>query len=85
MRALRAAFVEVVQSEDFTCFKFADETSTNLTHGRRVARAEGWQRAYQATPLLSGSNVTLVAALTPSGLQAAMTGSRAINDDVFSA
>ena len=30
--ALRAAFVEAVQAEIFTCFKFVDETSTNLTY-----------------------------------------------------
>ncbi|WP_167852279.1 transposase [Hymenobacter elongatus] len=34
------------------------------------------QRAHQATLLHSGPNVTLVAALTPSGLQAAKTVSR---------
>ena len=50
VRALRAAFLEAVQSEDFTCFKFVDETSTNLTYCRRYARAEGGQRAHQATP-----------------------------------
>jgi transposase len=85
VRALRAAFVEAVQAEDFTRFKFVDETSTNLTYCRRYARAEGGQRAHQATPLHGGPNVTLVAALTPSGLQAAMTGSGAVNGDVFAA
>ena len=85
MRALRAAFVETVQTEDFTRFKFVDETSTNLTYCRRYARAEGGQRAHQAAPLHGGPNVTLVAALTPSGLQAAMTVSGAVNGDVFTA
>ena len=85
MKALRAAFVEAVQTEDFTRFKFVDETSTNLTYGRRYARAEGGQRAHQATPLHGGPNVTLVAALTPNGLQAAMTVSGAVNGDVFAA
>ena len=85
MRTLRAAFVEAVQTEDFTCFKFVDETSTNLTYCRRYARAEGGQRAHQATPLPGGPNVTLVAALTPNGLQAAMTVSGAVNGDVFAA
>ena len=85
MRALRAAFLEAVQSEDFTCFKFVDETSTNLSYCRRYARAEGGQRARQATPLHGGPNVTLVAALTPTGLQAAMTLSGAVNGDVFAA
>ena len=79
MRDLRAAFLEAVQGEDFACFKFVDETSTNLTYCRRYARAEGGQRAHQATPLHGGPNVTLVAALTPNGLQAAMTVSGAVN------
>ena len=85
MRALRAAFLEAVQRTDFTCFKFVDETSTNLTYCRRYARAEGGKRAAQATPLHGGPNVTLVAALTPTGLQAAMTLSGAGNGDVFAA
>jgi hypothetical protein len=70
VRALRAAFLEAVQTEDFTCFKFVDETSTNLTCRRRYARAAGGQRAHPATPLHGGPNATLVAALPPSGLQA---------------
>jgi transposase len=85
VRALRAAFLEAVQSEDFAYFKFVDETSTNLTYCRRYARAEGGQRAHQATPLHGGPNVTLVAALPPDGLQAAMTVSGAVNGDVFAA
>ena len=63
MKDLRRVFVEALQAEDFTCFKFVDETSTNLTYCRRYARAEGGQRAHQATPLHGGPNVTLVAAL----------------------
>ena len=85
VRALRSAFIETVQAKDFTCFKFVDETSTNLTFGRRYARAEGGQRVHQATPLHGGPNMTLVAALTPDGLQAAMTVSGAVNGDVFAA
>jgi transposase len=85
VRALRAAFLKAVQAEDFTRFKFVDETSTNLTYCCRYARAEGGQRAHQATPLHGGPNVTLVAALTMHGLQAAMTVSGAVNGDVFAA
>ncbi|WP_191906310.1 IS630 family transposase [Hymenobacter baengnokdamensis] len=85
VKELRRAFVEALQAEDFTCFKFVDETSTNLTYCRRYARAEGGQRARQATPLHGGPNVTLVAALTPNGLQAVMTLSGAVNGDVFAA
>ncbi|WP_254451296.1 transposase, partial [Hymenobacter sp. UV11] len=62
-----------------------DETSTNLTYCRRYARATGGQRAHQGVPLHGGPNVTLVAALTPQGMQAAMTVSGAVNGDVFAA
>ena len=65
VRDLRAAFLEALQTEDVTCFKFVNETSTNLTYCRCYARAEGGQRAHQATPWHGGPNVTLVAALTP--------------------
>ena len=84
MRALRPAFLEAVPSEDFACFKFLDELGTTLTC-RRYARAEGGQRAHQATPLHGGPNGTLVAALTLDRLQAAMTVSGAVNGDVFAA
>ena len=83
VRALRRAFLEALPNEDITCFKFVDETSTNLTCCRRYAWTVGGQRAHQATPLHSGPNVTLVAALMPTGLRPAMTVSGAVNGDVF--
>ncbi|WP_317170917.1 IS630 family transposase [Hymenobacter lapidiphilus] len=85
VRALRQAFIEAVQQQDFSCFKFVDETSTNLTYCRRYARAIGGQRAAQAAPLHNGPNVTLVATLTTQGLHACMTVSGAVNGDVFAA
>ena len=60
VRALRAALVEAVQAENFTCFRFVDETSTNLTYCCRYVRTKGVHRAHQATSLHGGSNVTLV-------------------------
>jgi len=83
--ALRGAFVEGLRQQDVTRFVFVDETSTNLSYCRRYARAAGAQRAQQAIPLPGGPNVTLVAALTPSGLQAAMTVNGAVNGVVFAA
>ena len=85
VNTLRRAFVEAVQQEEVACFKFVDETSTNLTYCRRYARAEGGQRARQGVPLHGGPNVTLVAALTSDGLQAAMTVSGAVNGDIVAA
>ena len=60
VRASRAALVEAVQAENFTCFRFMDETSTNLTYCCRYVRTKGVHRAHQATSLHGGSNVTLV-------------------------
>lgn len=85
MRELRAAFLEAVQGLDYRRFHFVDETSTNLTYCRRYGRAPGGERVNQAVPLHSGPNVTLIAALTPAGLGAAMTVSGAVNGDVFAA
>ena len=94
VRALRAAFVEAVQTEDSARL---DETSTNLTYCRRYARAECEHHAptrpdtprhaptRPGTARHGGPDVTLVAALTPSGLQAAMAVSEAVNGDVFAA
>ena len=81
--ALRGAFVEAIQQQDVSRFKFVDETSTNLTYARRYGRPPGGQRAKQGVPLHQGANVTLAAALTPQGLQAAMTVDGAVNAAVF--
>lgn len=77
--------MEVVQSEDVTRFHFVDETSTNLTYCRRYGRAPGGARVGQGAPLHGGPNVTLIAALTPQGLGAAMSVSGAVNGEVFAA
>ncbi len=80
---MRGAFIEALQHQDFTRFIFVDETSTNLTYARRYGRAPGGQRAAQGVALHTGANVTLLAALTPQGLQAAMTVDGAVNTAVF--
>ena len=83
--ALRRLFVEAIQEEDVARFVFVDETSTNLTYGRRYGRAPAGRRLDQAVPLHGGPNVTLIAALTPDGLGALMSVDGAVNGDVFAA
>lgn len=82
---MRRGFVEQIQREDFTCFVFVDETSTNLTYCRRYGRAWAGNRLDQAVPLHGGPNVSLLAALTPQGLGALLTVNGAVNGDVFAA
>jgi hypothetical protein len=40
IKTLRGAFLEAIQGEDFTRFKFVDEAGVNLTYTR--AMAEQW-------------------------------------------
>ena len=54
VRTLRTALVEAVQAENFTCFRFMDETSTNLTHCCRYARAKGAHHARQPRRCTAG-------------------------------
>ena len=82
---MRRLFIEEIQQEDVTRFVFVDETSTNLTYGRRYGRAPGGQRLDQAVPLHGGPNVTLIAALTPDGLGALVSVDGAVNGAVFAA
>jgi len=82
---LRRLFVEAMREEDVARLVFVDETSTNLTYGRRHGRAPAGRRLDQAVPLHGGPNVTLIAALTPDGLGALMSVDGAVNGDVFAA
>ena len=80
---LRREFLEAIQHEDVTRFKFVDETSLNLTYTRRYGRAVGGRRVDQAVPLHNGPNVTLIAALTGQGLEAVMELDGAVNTASF--
>ena len=51
----------------------------NLTYTRRYGRAPGGQRLDQAVPLHHGPNLTVVAALTPKGLEAVLALDGAVN------
>ncbi|WP_229725235.1 IS630 family transposase [Hymenobacter baengnokdamensis] len=83
MKALRREFVEAIQHEDVTRFKFVDETSVNLTYTRRYGRAPGGQRVDAAVPLHNGPNVTVVAALSAQGMEAVMELEGAVNTASF--
>lgn len=83
VKALRREFIEVLQQEDVTHFKFVDETSVNLTYTRRYGRAVGGQRVDAAVPLHNGPNVTIVAALSAQGIEAVMELEGAVNMTSF--
>ena len=62
---------------------FLDETSTHTSLSRRYARAPRGVRAYGHVPRNHGHNVTLLAALTPTGIGPSMTIPGAIDSAAF--
>lgn len=64
---------------------FLDESSTNVRLTPTYARAPKGQRVHGTAPRNHGQNTTLVAALTPTGLQAPMTLLGALDSDAFAA
>lgn len=85
MRDLRAAFVETLAHEDPTRLRFLDETSVRLDFARRYGRAPDGARCVDDVPHRRGKNVTVVATLSPHGLEAVMEIEGAINQDIFAA
>lgn len=64
-------------------FVFVDETSTSVALTRRFARAPRGERAREQVPRNYGRPTTLIAALSPAGLGAAMTLEGAANTAAF--
>lgn len=82
---MRAEFLEALQGEDVTRFKFVDEAGVNLTYMRRYGRAVGSRHVRQGVPLHSGPNMTVVGALLVQGPEAVMALDGALNQDSFAA
>lgn len=82
---MRGAFLEAIEGEDVTRFKFVDEAGVNLTYTRRYGRAVGGGRVRQGVPWHGGPNVTVVGALSVNGLEAVMTLDGPLNQDSFAA
>ena len=83
MKVLRWKFIEAIQQEDVSQFKFVDEISVNLVYTRRYARALGGRRVDVAMLLHNGPTVTVVTALTPQSLEAVMELDGAVNTASF--
>lgn len=64
-------------------YKFVDQSGINLALTRLYGRAQRGQRAVGSVPINYGENVTLIAALGLSGLEAPMMIAGAVDGDVF--
>ena len=79
----RAAWREAIASHDPKPFVFVDESGTHTSLTRLYGWAPRDQRVTGAVPRNHGKNTTLVAALTPDGLQAPWTSEGAMDTDAF--
>ena len=81
---LRATFaLDLALNLDPRDLVSVDETSTTITMTRRYARAPRGQRAIAAVPRNHGTPTSLIAALAPAGIQAALSLPGAVNQAAF--
>jgi transposase len=82
---VRAAWWETLQTHDPATLVFVDESGTNLAMTPRYGRAPRGQRVVGTAPRNHGPNTTVIAALSPAGIPAAMTVEGAIDRLAFDA
>jgi transposase len=73
VQKLRVAYWQTIGEVKLKDLVFIDEAGVNLGMTRRYARAEKGKRAYGQAPATRGKNVTMIGALSVSGLLAPMT------------
>jgi hypothetical protein len=73
MQRQRQVYQKKMRRLDTRDFIFVDETGVNIAMTRRYARAPKGERAHAATPVNKGKNVTVLGALSLTGITAAMT------------
>ncbi len=80
---MRAAWWVEVQRLDPAQLVFVDESGPNLAMTPRYGRAPRGQRVVGQAPRNHGPNTTLIAAMSPVGIMAAMTVAGAMDRDAF--
>jgi transposase len=79
----RRAWHRIVKNLDPRRLVFVDESGATITLARRYGRAPQGERAHGRAPRNHGQNLTLVAGLSLSGLQAPMLLDGAMNSQAF--
>jgi len=82
---VRAAWRAQIQTLDLEQVVFVDESGTNLAMTPRFGRAKRGQRVVGTVPRTHGPNTSLLAALSPAGIPAALTVEGAVDRKVFDA
>jgi transposase len=82
---VRATWWETIQTNDPATLVFVDESGTNLAMTPRYGRAPRGQRVVGTAPRNHGPHTTVIAALSPAGIPAAMTVEGAMDRLAFDA
>lgn len=85
MQAERQSYGEMVAELDLRRFKFIDESGVNISMTRLYGRAPRGERVIGSAPQNYGENVTMLGALSATGLEALMTVNGATDSLVFRA
>ena len=80
---MRAAWWTQLPTRDPATLVFVDESGTNLAMTPRYARAPRGQRVVGTAPRNHGPNTTVLAAMTPAGITAALTLEGAVDRAAF--
>lgn len=83
MRGSRGAYRRATRALDLSRFKFVDEAGVNLALTRMFGRAPRGERVTDSVPQNYGENVTMIGALSLSGVEALMTVNGATDGDIF--
>lgn len=83
MRAARLSYCGEAEDFDLDRLKFVDESGVNLAMTRLYGRAPKGERAVGRAPQNYGENITMLGALSASGLAALMTVNGATDGEVF--
>jgi len=85
VQAARSHYRDLSATLDLHRVKFIDESGINLAMTRLYGRAPQGERVVGSTPQNYGQNVTMIGALSCTGLEAVMTIEGAADADVFRA
>ncbi len=85
MRTARQSYRAEAEDFDLRRLKFVDESGVNIAMTRLYGRAPRGQRALGSAPQNYGENITMLAAMGVSGVEAVMTVNGATDAEVFRA
>lgn len=83
MQAARQSYREAAADFDLRRLKFIDESGVNIAMTRLYGRAPRGERALGSAPQNYGENITMLGALSATGLSALMTVNGATDGEVF--